>query len=392
MQNANYYLGKYNWTIVQPVETRLVARYNITNTVTSTALVNFLTNISGIEVDGVEEVEIESSYMFTTSGIHTVKYTLTNATTMAESMFEGIAELVSVEIPNSVTIVNDTAFGGCTGLTSCTIGNGVTTIDGGAFIGCTNLVNVSIPSGVTSIGDNTFQNCSGLTTIEIPSGITSIGRSAFQGCSGLTSITINASTPPTFGDYVFNDTNLSLKMYVPSPSFMLYVNVLGGEWSDMLHSIPNTIQHPYQGLCLVTLKNGETYEYVGSTNSLIQRDTISFDDLMRTKFNSDNIDIVEIGTACTHIDNSAFESCTGITSLIISSSVTNINDSAFAGCSSITSITSNAATAPTIYSGTFINVHAGGTLTVPTGSTGYNVWMGTGNYYLGKYNWTKVEQ
>jgi hypothetical protein len=31
-------------------------------------------------------------------------------------------------------------------------------------------------------------------------------------------------------------------------------------------------------------------------------------------------------------------------------------------------------------------------LYVPTGSTGYNVWMGTGKYYLGKYGWTKVEQ
>ena len=25
-------------------------------------------------------------------------------------------------------------------------------------------------------------------------------------------------------------------------------------------------------------------------------------------------------------------------------------------------------------------------------TTGYDTWMGTGNYYLGKYNWTKVEQ
>jgi len=29
---------------------------------------------------------------------------------------------------------------------------------------------------------------------------------------------------------------------------------------------------------------------------------------------------------------------------------------------------------------------------VPSGSTGYDVWMGTGDYYLGKYNWTKTEQ
>jgi hypothetical protein len=53
---------------------------------------------------------------------------------------------------------------------------------------------------------------------------------------------------------------------------------------------------------------------------------------------------------------------------------------------------SNAITAPTIQSNTFQYVKTGGTLTVPQGSTGYDVWMGTGDYYLGKYGWTKVEQ
>jgi hypothetical protein len=40
----------------------------------------------------------------------------------------------------------------------------------------------------------------------------------------------------------------------------------------------------------------------------------------------------------------------------------------------------------------FSSVKTGDTLTVPSGSTGYDVWMGTGNYYLGKYGWKKVYQ
>ena len=64
----------------------------------------------------------------------------------------------------------------------------------------------------------------------------------------------------------------------------------------------------------------------------------------------------------------------------------------FNTCSGLTSITSLATTAPTIASNTFQDVKTGGTLTVPSGSSGYDVWMGTSNYYLGKYNWTKVEQ
>lgn len=101
---------------------------------------------------------------------------------------------------------------------------------------------------------------------------------------------------------------------------------------------------------------------------------------------------VEIGTLCTSIGNSAFNSCSGLTSVTIPNSVTSIGDHAFGSCHSLTSIVSNAMKAPTIQGQTFRNVKTGGTLTVPNGSSGYEIWMGTGNYYLGKYNWTKVEQ
>jgi hypothetical protein len=89
---------------------------------------------------------------------------------------------------------------------------------------------------------------------------------------------------------------------------------------------------------------------------------------------------------------SAFDGCSKLTNVTIGSGVESISNYAFRDCSSLTSITSNATTAPTIKNDTFSNVGTGGTLTVPSGSSGYDVWMGTGNYYLGKYNWTMVEQ
>lgn len=78
--------------------------------------------------------------------------------------------------------------------------------------------------------------------------------------------------------------------------------------------------------------------------------------------------------------------------ITIPSSVTLIDFQAFGNCSNLASITSLATTAPRIDSHTFYGVKTGGTLYVPSGSTGYNTWIGTGNYYLGKYNWTLVEQ
>ena len=74
------------------------------------------------------------------------------------------------------------------------------------------------------------------------------------------------------------------------------------------------------------------------------------------------------------------------------SSVTNPDYSAFENCSSLESITSLALTAPYIESDTFEGITSYGFIYIPSGSTGYDVWMGTGNFYLGQYNWTKVEQ
>ena len=92
------------------------------------------------------------------------------------------------------------------------------------------------------------------------------------------------------------------------------------------------------------------------------------------------------------IGQGAFANCSTISGVTIGSGVTTIGQSAFYYCTNLSTITSLATTAPSINTATFQNVKTGGTLYVPTGSTGYNAWMSTGNNYLGKYSWTKVEQ
>ena len=101
---------------------------------------------------------------------------------------------------------------------------------------------------------------------------------------------------------------------------------------------------------------------------------------------------ITIPDSVTSIGDYAFSDCHGFTSITIPSGVTSIGDYAFYNCRSLASITSLATTAPAIESNTFQEITSYGTLTVPSGSSGYDVWMGTGDYYLGKYNWTKVEQ
>lgn len=105
---------------------------------------------------------------------------------------------------------------------------------------------------------------------------------------------------------------------------------------------------------------------------------------------------IVIPNTVTTIGARAFKYSNRDRSVTIGTNVTSIGSEAFAGGNGysnyLTEVISLNTVAPTITNNTFQYAKTGGTLYVPAGSTGYNVWMGTGNYYLGKYNWTKVEQ
>ena len=252
---------------VEPVETRVVAKFNITDTTNPTSIGynQYTSGFSAIEIDGIEQLSVVSAYTFSTTGEHIVKYTLTDPTSIGYRAFYNCSGLTSIDMPDSVTSIGNQAFQNCKSLTS-----------------------IDIPDRVISIGDSAFQYCGGLTSATIGSGVTSIGTFAFESCTSLTSCTI--------------------------------------------------------------------------------------------------------GDSVTDIGIYAFNSCRSLTSIDIPSGVASIGNNAFCFCSGLTSIVCNATTAPTITRSTFKGVKTGGTLYVPSGSTGYDVWMDTGDYYLGSYGWTKVEQ
>ena len=284
--------------------------------------------------------------------------------------------LVGAEIGTQCTSIGDFAFSSCSGLTSITIGSAVTSIGSYAFYGCNGLTSIGpvgsgsdleIPSGVTIIDSHAFDNCSGLTSVTIPDSVTSIGSSSFSSCKGLTSITIGSGVT-SIGSYAFYGCN-GLTSIGPV-----------GSGSDL--EIPNN----------VTSIGSRAFYFCSGLTSVTIPDSVTSigDDYLF----SDCISLtsVTIGNGVTRIGYGDFSNCSGLTSITIGSGVTSIGSSVFYDCSSLTSIISNAKTAPTIKNDTFKNIKTGGTLTVPNGSSGYDVWMGTGNYYLGKYNWTKVER
>ena len=146
--------------------------------------------------------------------------------------------LSAVTISNTVTSIGQSAFYYCTHLTSVIIPSGVTSIPDTVFYYCTRLTSVTIPDTVTSIGDSAFMGCSSLTSVIIPSSVTRLKYGAFYDCTGLTSITINATTPPTFGGYVFDNTN-NCPIYVPAASVSTYQSASGwSTYASRIQAIP----------------------------------------------------------------------------------------------------------------------------------------------------------
>ena len=57
-----------------------------------------------------------------------------------------------------------------------------TSIEDDAYYRCSNLISVEIPSSITSIGEWAFSDCSNMISITIPNSVTSIGEGARLFC------------------------------------------------------------------------------------------------------------------------------------------------------------------------------------------------------------------
>ena len=70
-----------------------------------------------------------------------------------------------------------------------------------AFYENKKITSIEIPDSVTSIDNFAFSNCTSLTSVVIPDSVTSIGFSAFSGCSSLTIYCEAESQPDGWGSY-----------------------------------------------------------------------------------------------------------------------------------------------------------------------------------------------
>ena len=102
---------------------------------------------------------------------------------VGDAAFYGAKNLVSVTLPNSVTVIGTNSFYGCSSLESITLPNSVYEIGRQTFYGCKNLSMVILPSSLKEIPSQLFAGCASLKEINLPASIRIIGWGAFDGCA-----------------------------------------------------------------------------------------------------------------------------------------------------------------------------------------------------------------
>ena len=225
---------------------------------------------------------------------------------------------------------------------------------GWMFYECANLISVIIPDSVTVIGEMAFCGCSSLTEIDLPDTTTGIGELAFSSCDSLTSIEIPASVSIIVGN-PFICAKLESLTVDPGNTFYYSVNncLIETRWKRLAAGCKNSII-PDDGSVTTIGKNAfygavglETIEIPSSVKTLgsgafaasgLTSITLpeGITELPYEVFlGCKKLTHVKLPESLTVIDSEAFWLCEGLTKIEIPNSVTRIGSRAFKKCTSL---------------------------------------------------------
>ena len=271
--------------------------------------------------------------------------------------FLNCGELISIEIPNSITSINE-AFYGCESLTAVYISDlsawmNIDIEDSTSgiyspleyahnlYLNGELMTDLVIPDGTAEIKDHAFTRGECFKSVTIPSSVTSIGDSAFSGCFNLTAVNISelsawmnidftnpASNPLLPGNHnLYLNGELVTDLVIPDGIAEIKDNVFyGGNFKSA------TIPYSVASIGESAFADCTNLTSIEMPNSITSIGTAAF-------ANCTGLASVEMPGNVTFLGASVFAGCTKLVSVIIPNSITSISTNIFYNCSSLTSIT-----------------------------------------------------
>ena len=267
----------------------------------------------------------------------------------------------------------------------------VTVIGESAFENNTSLVNLEIPEGVRIIRKNAFKKCSNLQTVDLPSSLKQIGEYAFDQCAKISMVTSKIEKDDLFGfkTNVFPETVFTLAtVYVPydeDGATVAWYQLTEG-WKEFANYEMGEKKQAKIGYM--------TYEYQTATKTAtliattISKDVVTIDGIItvdnvdykvttiaesvfKNNANKKSLEKLIIDENIQTIGAYAFQGCTNLKHVWLSSTIKSIGEKAFDGCSGITYVSSKIDN-PTALNAVFSAKNA--TLYVPKGrKSSYNI-------------------
>lgn len=318
---------KYRETSATPEKT-----FVITN-IGYDALKNF-TNLSSVEIPASITI-IENGAFDGCSSLNAISLLAGSIRTIGNSAFNGCISLPSLVIPTSVTSIGEYAFSGCRSMRTIEFPDNVTSIGYGICSGCSGLQSVTFGEGITRVEGASFKECTNLTTILWGGGVTTIGNDAFQGCTGLTSLIIPqgiTSIGTTSGAFL-GCTNLET-VTLESAAIVS----TDYSWSTNIRSMfGNQVKEYIIGEGITRVGNSAFYDGCDSLVSVVLPNSLI--SIGSTAFaHCRHLLSVRIPNNVTNIEGGAFYYCTSLKSVIWGNNVTTIGSGAFGDCDSLPSV------------------------------------------------------
>ena len=279
-----------------------------------------------------------------------------SVTVIQEYAFSGCGKLRSVSLPNAITKVGVHAFDGCENLGTVSMsGNSTaeyTTISRMAFAGCTSLTTVELSKKVTVIEGKVFSGCMALSSLELPENLIEMGGGMIEN-TAIKSITIPKKVTDCSGalenceslqEVVFQKGMTRIPDGICANSNITEVDIpesvtrIGGESflnckKLSIDIIPKNVEEIGKS----AFENCEKIESIRLPNAITDVGASSFSECTALKSVTMSYNSTKDYTAT--VERSAFEGCTSLKNVELSENVTSIKDYAFSNCTTMSSLT-----------------------------------------------------